>query len=56
MGEIKEFTGVFDGGHHTLKNIKFVYDVNKKTNQSIGMVLNNLGEIKTFQLKILILT
>lgn len=50
-GEIKEFTGVFDGGHHTLKNIKFVYDVDKKTNQSIGMVLNNLGDIKNVSIE-----
>ena len=50
-GEIKEFTGVFDGDHHTLKNITFIYDVEKKTNQSIGMVLNNLGEIKNVSIE-----
>lgn len=50
-GEIKNFTGVFDGDHHALKNINFVYDAEKKTNQSIGMVLNNIGEIKNVSIE-----
>ena len=50
-GAMNEFSGTFDGNYHSIKNIKFVYNVDKKTNQSVGMVLNNLGEIKNLSIE-----
>ena len=49
-GEIEDFSGVFDGGHHSFRNLNFTY-TDEDEAVTIGMVGNNLGEIKNLSVE-----
>ena len=50
-GSIKEFSGTFDGNHHTIKNLNYVGDMKKDQSRVYmsGMVCKNSGTIKNIK-------